>query len=127
MTQRNDAVLLRHLAAAIDGLADTVQLFAEINTADPIDPNVQSGLSHVHCLVSVARSHIESARSPAQEAPQPDPRDELLRELRSAAATVLDGLNERIQEAPDHAVPVFDGITELTEALVKIQEAMGDD
>ena len=68
-----------------------------------------------------------AARSPALEAPQPDPRDELLRELRSAAATVLDGLNERIQEAPDHAVPVFDGITELTEALVKIQEALGDD
>lgn len=59
------------------------------------------------------------------DTPQPDHTD-LLRELRSAAATVLDGLNERIQEAPDYAVPVFDGITELTEALVKVQEALGD-
>ena len=67
MTERNDAVLLRHLAAAIDGLADTVQLLAEINTVDAIDPNVQSGLTHVHHLVSVARSHIEAARSPAPE------------------------------------------------------------
>jgi hypothetical protein len=38
-------------------------------------------------------------------------------ELRRAAQTVLDGLNARIEQAPDGAVPVFDGIADLHDAL----------
>jgi hypothetical protein len=40
-------------------------------------------------------------------------------ELYAAAERVLRGLNERIDEATDDCVPVFEGIAELHDALAK--------
>lgn len=71
--------------------------------------------------------HADAMLAARTGTPKPDPRDELLREVQIAAATVLDGLNERIQEAPECAVPVFDGVAALQEVLTKIQKALGDD
>jgi hypothetical protein len=48
-------------------------------------------------------------------------------ELRRAAQTVLDGLNARIEQAPDGAVPVFDGIADLHDALQAFPAAPHDE
>ena len=49
--------------------------------------------------------------------PSPGARERKYKNLERTARRVLRGLNARIEQAPLNAVPVFDGIAELHDAL----------
>jgi len=60
-------------------------------------------------------SHLANTSDTAKEAA------DCISDLLEAAKKVLAGLNARIDNAPLHAVPVFDGIAELHAAIHKAE------